>query len=71
MNTYTTAMQNTPAVAVDGSGDFVVVWQSYGQDGKSHYSVFGQRFNAAGTPASGEFQVNTYTTGRSAILRWP
>ncbi len=64
VNTYTTGMQNTPAVAVDGSGDFVVVWQSYGQDGNlSHYSVFGRRFNSSGTPASGEFQVNTFTTG--------
>ena len=64
VNTFTTGMQNTPAVAVDGSGDFVVVWQSYGQDGNmSHYSVFGRRFNSSGTPASGEFQVNTFTTG--------
>ena len=62
VNSFTTASQGTPAVAVDAAGNFVVVWQSYGQDG-SHYSVRGQRFSAAGTPAGVEFQVNSFTTG--------
>jgi hypothetical protein len=36
VNTYTTATQRTlssEAVAADGSGNFVIAWQSYGQDG--------------------------------------
>jgi len=62
VNTYTTSPQSSPAVASDGSGNFVVVWESYTQDGSS-YGVFGQRFNASGIPQGSEFQVNTYTTG--------
>lgn len=61
VNTYTTNGQRVPSVAVDGSGGFVVVWSSREQDG-SGYGVFGQRFNPAGSPVGGEFQVNSYTT---------
>ena len=62
VNSYTTAIQWVPAVTADASGDFVVVWPSYGQDGIG-WGVFGQRFNSAGTPQGNEFQVNSYTTG--------
>jgi hypothetical protein len=61
VNTYTTDNQSNPKVAVDGSGSFVVVWESYGQDG-SYGGVFGQRFQSSGAPAGPEFRVNTYTT---------
>jgi hypothetical protein len=43
VNTYKNA-QRFPAVASDSSGNFVVLWQSYGQDG-SGYGVFGQRYS--------------------------
>ncbi len=62
VNSYTTGRQWAPAVAAGSSGDFVVVWQSYLQDG-SLYGVFGRRFDSAGTPAGSDFQVNSYTTG--------
>jgi hypothetical protein len=62
VNSYTTSSQGAPAVAVDGSGNFVVVWASLGQDG-SDSGIFGQRFSVSGAPLGGEFQVNTYTTG--------
>src|SRR5262245_37811447 len=32
VNTYTANGQSLPAVAADGNGNFVVVWQSSGQD---------------------------------------
>ena len=66
VNTYTTGMQTVPAVGVDASGDFVVVWESDGSSGTdtSYISVQGQRFSAAGAPVGDEFQVNTYTTNR-------
>ena len=35
VNTYTTGNQLNPSVAMDANGDFVVVWQSFGQDGSS------------------------------------
>jgi hypothetical protein len=61
VNTYTTDFQAIPAVASDSSGNFVVVWQSLGQDGDSH-GVFGQRYDSTGAPLGPEFRVNTYTT---------
>ena len=33
VNSYTTGSQGCPSVASDASGNFVVVWESYGQDG--------------------------------------
>src|SRR6185503_18723587 len=62
VNTYTTGIQALPQVASGPNGDFVVVWNSYGQDG-SHYGVFGRRYNAAGQPQGGEFAVNQTTIG--------
>jgi hypothetical protein len=61
VNTYTTEKQNYPAVGSDADGNFVVVWQSRGQDG-SYFGVFGQRYTSAGAAVGAEFQVNTFTT---------
>ena len=61
VNTYTSNHQFTPSVAMDADGDFVVVWESQGQDG-SFESVFAQQYQADGTAVGSEIQVNTYTT---------
>jgi hypothetical protein len=61
INTYTTNSQMIPDVAMDPQGRFVVVWESYAQDG-SLAGIFGQRFDTGGARLGGEFQVNTYTT---------
>jgi hypothetical protein len=61
VNTYTTNVQAAQVIAIDGDGDFVVAWESIGQDG-SGSGVFGQRYDSAGTALGAEFQVNTYTT---------
>ena len=61
VNTNTTGFQIQPVVAMDKSGNFVVVWDSVSQDGNLG-GIFGRRFDPAGTPLTGEFQVNTYTT---------
>src|SRR5207253_2447559 len=53
--------QVSPSVASDSGGAFVVVWQSFAQDGSSN-GVFGQRYSSTGAPAGMEFRVNTYTT---------
>src|SRR5262245_10409477 len=58
VNTYTTSAQNSPVVAADGAGNFVVVWASP-HDG-SGSGVFGQRYDSSGTPLGSEFPVNTY-----------
>jgi hypothetical protein len=61
VNSYTTGSQARPWVALDAGGNFVVVWQSYGQDGNG-YGIFGQRFDASGTAQGAEFQVNTFNS---------
>jgi hypothetical protein len=42
INTWTTLYQRQPAVALDGAGNFVVAWVSYGQAAST--SIFAQRF---------------------------
>jgi hypothetical protein len=60
VNTHTTADQSLSSVAYQATGDFVVVWQSDGQDGDGA-GVFGQRYSVAGVPLAGEFRVSTFT----------
>jgi hypothetical protein len=62
VNSVTANAQSFPAVAVDGQGNFVVIWESLLQDG-SDAGVFGQRFTATGARRGSEFQLNGFTTG--------
>ena len=57
-NTTVANVQKAPAVAMDADGDFVVTWQSFGQDGAGE-GIYAQRYNAAGLALGGEFRVNT------------
>ena len=62
VNAYTTSYQSRPAVAVDGHGKFVVVWDSegsYGTDQQST-SIQAQRYDASGGLEGDQFQVNSY-----------
>ncbi|MBW4543721.1 MAG: tandem-95 repeat protein [Symplocastrum torsivum CPER-KK1] len=61
VNSYTSGSQIYSKVAMDADGDFVVIWNSAGQDGSS-YGVYAQRYSAAGEVLGGEFKVNTYTS---------
>ena len=58
-----------PAVAVAPTGNFVITWDAYGQDGDalSEQNVKGQVFRANGGLAGSEFRVNTYTTGEQKL----
>ncbi len=60
INTYTEGHQRSPDIAMDSQGNFVVVWESDGQDG-SGSSIFGQHYASDGSPVGGEFQVNAQT----------
>jgi len=62
VNSYTTDDQKYSSVAMDSSGNYVIVWQSEGQDGDLS-GIFAQRYDSSGNPVGSEFQVNTYTTG--------
>jgi len=65
----TTGYMGAPAVAWNGTGGFVVVWdRGYPGDGDAT-GVFGQRFGAAGAPLGGEFQVSFATTGAQSHPR--
>ncbi|MEZ0370879.1 MAG: fibronectin type III domain-containing protein [Candidatus Sericytochromatia bacterium] len=45
INTYTTGRQEPLEIAMDSSGDFVMTWGSYEQDGND-YGIFARRFEA-------------------------
>ena len=49
VNAYTTNTQSLPAIGLDADGDFVVAWQSNGQDGGG-WGVYAQRYTAGGSP---------------------
>jgi hypothetical protein len=61
VNSYTTLGQSRPAIAMNATGSFVVVYA--GQDADSD-GIVGQRYGATGGAVGTEFQINTYTTGR-------
>jgi hypothetical protein len=68
VNTYTTGLQQTPAVAAGPAGGFLVVWEDggvflNGQDG-SFAGIYGQFLDETAQPAGVEFRVNAYTTDR-------
>ena len=67
VNTYVAQGQMYPSVAMNPAGSSVVVWYSQVQDNGT-CGVYGQRFNASGTPAGSEFQANTYSPG---VQDWP
>jgi|GEM_PF-6380343 len=65
VNSYTQDDQKLPRVAIDNQGNFMVVWESFKQDG-SGSGVFGQRFDAQGKKQGVEFRVNTASKGSQA-----
>jgi hypothetical protein len=62
VNTTTAGCQQRPAVAADRAGNFVVVWDSEGQDG-SDRGVFARRFASDGSALGGEILVNQTMAG--------
>ena len=73
VNTTTLHTQMRPAVAVDDSGNFVIAWDSWHQDG-SDRGIFAQRFDSSGGAIGNEFQLNTtiaYSQMRPAVKFLP
>ncbi|MFN8710512.1 MAG: hypothetical protein ACK50J_27885, partial [Planctomyces sp.] len=66
VNATTLNDQKAPAVAMDSDGDFIVTWQSYGQD-TSGLGIYAQRYSAVGVPRGGEFLVNTTIVGNQEM----
>ena len=61
VNTFTAGTQQAPAVDALGGGDFIVVWESSGDQDGEGFGVFGQRFDSAANKQGVEFRVNAYT----------
>jgi hypothetical protein len=61
VNSYTTSSEANPDVAVDASGNFVVVWQS----STGVPQVRAQRFSSSGAPLGGEFRVSDSTSSQT------
>ena len=58
VNTDSTNRKERNSTTFLSDGGFVIMWTSANQDG-SGYGIFGQRYDAEGTAAGAEFQVNT------------
>ncbi|MEM9216539.1 MAG: FG-GAP-like repeat-containing protein, partial [Cyanobacteria bacterium P01_F01_bin.150] len=65
VNTETTNSQRDSSVTALGDGGFLVTWESVEQDGSGD-GIYGQRFNADGSPVGGEFQINSSTNNNQS-----
>ncbi len=63
VNTATLGRQDRPAVAVDGDGDFVIVWDSADSPPDLDLGIRGRRYASDGAPLGDEFLVNSYLEG--------
>jgi hypothetical protein len=70
VNSYTSGGQSYPDVDYDALGNFIVTWDSFASPADHDAgSVHAQRFDAAGAPLGGQFQVNSYTSGGQGASR--
>jgi hypothetical protein len=60
VNSFMTYPQEDASVAMDASGNFVVVWSGAGPGDR--LGIFGQRFNSEGMRLGTEFPVSSYVT---------
>ncbi len=65
VNTTVANQQHTPAITALSDGGFVIVWESFNQDGSS-YGIYAQRFDAYDHKIGPELLVNSFTTGSQA-----
>lgn len=59
VNDYISDFQGEPDIAINSTGEIVITWQSWGQDGDS-LGIFARIFDQNGIPLGTEFQVNSY-----------
>ncbi|MCK4628946.1 MAG: hypothetical protein KAT56_08070, partial [Sedimentisphaerales bacterium] len=60
VNTSTADDQKAPNIAIDGNGDFVIVWEGNDADKEG---VFAQHYDSDGSTLADEFQVNFSMVG--------
>ncbi|MEQ1661564.1 MAG: Ig-like domain-containing protein [Thiobacillus sp.] len=77
---YSSGIQQSPSVALNNDGDFVVVWESENQDGDG-YGIVARHFNSSYTAYSDEQIINVVTSanqtspgvawkGNQAVFVW-
>ena len=67
VNTFVSGNQRHPAVELDASGNFVIVWESPNQDGNG-YGIYGRRGSVGSiTFSTNEFPMNTLTAGDQTL----
>ena len=65
VNSHTSKDQDYPSIAALSDGSFITTWSSHKQQQSGGgWDVYGQRYDASGSPTGTEFLVNT-TTGES------
>jgi hypothetical protein len=70
VNVTTAGDQTSSSVSMDSRGNFLVAWQSYGQDGDG-WGVYGRQYNAVTGVATGnEFQLSSSTAGDQVHPAW-
>jgi hypothetical protein len=62
VNTTTARDQINPAITAISENNYVIAWQSYGQDGGG-WGIYAQKFHVDGTKSGPELPVNTTTAG--------
>ena len=71
VNTYTAGDQRLPSVAMDSSGDFVVAWQSDGEDG-TIIGIYAQAYSSSGTASRRRVsRQHLYHRALRLRRRWP
>ncbi len=60
VSTTNTNAHDTPSVAMDANGNFVVAWRAANEDGGG-YGIYAQRYDASATAQGSTFLVNTNT----------
>lgn len=63
VNSHTPGRQVAPTVAMQGDGNFIVTWQSQGQDGDG-YGIYAQQFEIASAVS---FSQPTYQIGENGV----
>lgn len=61
VNTIREGAQQWPRAAISDAGEFVIVWESAGEDPNTAPEIFARRFDPNGLPAGEEFQLNLHT----------
>jgi len=64
VNTIRTGSQQWPRIAINDTGEFVVIWEHNAGDSDTATDIYARRFASDGRPQGPETRLNTHTRGR-------